>query len=112
MLLTSAVMSISRLLKHTSIANMDTRVKRDQELEGLSSLGYYERLTQFARGSTRLCVENSVTVIDFRSLYAINVHHLQRQLAQEIRALQDTVTSERQLSTFQELLEQYSTSDI
>ena len=84
--------------------------ERDKELEGLASLGYLERLTHFARGSTRHRVKDSITVVDFRPLYAITVHHLQKQLAQEIHLLTKEEITDLQLTRIEELVKRYSNS--
>jgi hypothetical protein len=55
---------------------IDTKKARDEELEGLAAFQYHTRLTQFIRGATRHWVKGSTTVIDFRPLYAITIHHL------------------------------------
>ncbi|KAJ9616435.1 hypothetical protein H2200_000153 [Cladophialophora chaetospira] len=73
----------------TEPIHMDTG--RDSELDGLASLQYHERMTRFARGATRHWVKNT-TVIDFRPLYAVSIHHQQRQILQEMNAFFKTNT--------------------
>jgi hypothetical protein len=87
---------------------MDQRRERDKELDGLGSLNYHERLTEFIRGSTRHPVKNSITVVDFRPLYAVTVHHLQRKLAQEIRLILSEPVTDSQLEGISKLLQEYS----
>lgn len=87
---------------------IEIRKERDQELEGLASLTYHQRMTAFARNSTRHWVKDSGTVIDFRPLYAINIHNLQRHLAEEIHLLLEDEISDTQLENIRILLEQYS----
>lgn len=85
-----------------------SRERRDEELDGLSLLDYHERITLFARGSTRHWVNDSITVVDFRPLYAITIHHLQRQLAQEIQHISKGEVTDEQLENIRKLLVQYS----
>lgn len=86
------------------------RKERDKELDGLASLPYHERITEFARNSTRHWVKNRNTVIDFRPLYAITIHHLQGQLAKEIQTFSATEMTDEQLEKIRVLLQQYSKS--
>ncbi|KAH6665937.1 hypothetical protein B0J14DRAFT_203391 [Halenospora varia] len=93
----------------------DLRKQTDTELEGLAALPYRERLAEFVRGSTRHWVDDSITVVDFRPLYAIAIHNLQHQLAQQIQVIQkheeigDKLTDE-QLETIQKLVKEYTNS--
>lgn len=104
--------SLAKLAPH--IQRQDTakrvciRKERDKELDGLASLPYYERITEFARNSTRHWVKGCNTVIDFRPLYAVTIHHLQRQLAQEIQVFSTTHMTDEQLGRIRALLKQYS----
>lgn len=86
-----------------------TGARQDIELDGLASLEYHERLTRFARGAVRHWVKN-MTVIDFRPLYAVSIHHQQRQLLQEISTFFQNNMTDEQLDRIRELLEQYSNS--
>ena len=102
------------LVKPFQIQRQDTtkrvgvRRERDKELDGLASLTYHERITQFARNSTRHWVKESTTVIDFRPLYAVTVHHLQSQLVNEIQVLNEKEVTDSQLEHVRKLLKQYS----
>jgi hypothetical protein len=82
----------------------------DKLLEGLASLPYLERLTCFIRGSTRHSVTGGVTVVDFRPLYSVTIHHLQRQLAEEIQKLTNADLTTPQLDRIRETLHKYSTA--
>jgi hypothetical protein len=84
------------------------RKERDKELDGLASLPYHERITEFARNSTRHWVKDCNTVIDFRPLYAVTIHQLQRQLAQEIQIFSATDMTNEQLEKIRVLIQQYS----
>jgi hypothetical protein len=100
----------SKLQRQTTAKRIDIRRERDEELDGLASLTYHQRMTEFARNSTRHWVKDSNTVIDFRPLYAITIHHLQRRIAQEIRLLNEKEVTDSQLENIQKLLKQYSNS--
>ncbi|KAH7020516.1 hypothetical protein EDB80DRAFT_882552 [Ilyonectria destructans] len=82
--------------------------QEDELLEGLASLPYLERLTSFIRGSTRHCVTGGVTVVDFRPLYSVTIHHLQRQLAEEIQKIGDAELTTQQLEEIRETLHKYT----
>ena len=84
------------------------RKERDKELDGLASLSYHERITEFARNSTRHWVKDCNTVIDFRPLYAVTIHQLQRQLVQEIQIFSATDMTDEQLEKIRVLIQQYS----
>ena len=84
------------------------REREDGHLTTLVSLPYFERITQFIRGSTRH-VSHGITVLDFRPLYAIRIHHIQRQLAKEIRDISQRDITDGQFETIRQLLERYST---
>ncbi|KAK8091248.1 hypothetical protein PG994_000753 [Apiospora phragmitis] len=80
----------------------------DHHLDGLSVLPYFERLTHFVRGSTRHWVAGGVTVVDFRPLYTITIHHMQSQLARWIsQAEKEEVTGE-QLEQLKGMLHSYT----
>ncbi|KIW78370.1 hypothetical protein Z517_08205 [Fonsecaea pedrosoi CBS 271.37] len=81
--------------------------EQDIELNGLASLEYHERLTRFARGAVRHWVKNT-TVIDFRPLYAVSIHHQQRQLLQEISTFFRSNMTDEQLDRIGILLGQYT----
>ena len=87
---------------------MHDRHARDRELDGLASLDYHARLAEFIKGSTRHAVRNDTTVVDFRPLYAVTIHHLQRQLAEQIRDVEAEGVSEEGLARMRSLLEEYS----
>jgi hypothetical protein len=97
-----------RLLRQDVSERIDKRNARDGELEDLASLPYYERITQFARGSTRHWVEDSTTVVDFRPLYALTMHNIQRQLLQEMHIFSAANLTDEQLERIRNLLERYS----
>lgn len=101
---------LARIQRQDTAKRVEIRRERDAELDGLASLAYHERMTEFARQSTRHWVKGSNTVLDFRPLYAITLHHLQRQLAREIHLLSEKDMTDTQLEKIQELLKQYSKS--
>jgi hypothetical protein len=101
-------MSLFQRRRQNTSERIETRENRDEELDGLAALNYHERLTHFVRGSTRHSVKGSITVVDFRPLYAITVHHFQRQIAQEIQLFLTETTTDGQLSRLRHLLEGYS----
>jgi hypothetical protein len=105
-LLTNFIPAFAR--PESNVCVEDRRVK-DQDLAGLASLDYYERLTKFCRDSTRHWVEESTTVVDYRPLFAATIHHLQRELAQEIQNFSKITITDEQLHHIRQLLEQYST---
>ena len=80
------------------------------ELNGLAAMTYHERISEFGRKSTRHWVNEDYcnTIIDFRPLYAITIHHLQRQLVEGIRVLEDEDLTDQQLGNTRKLLKQYS----
>jgi hypothetical protein len=82
--------------------------ERDNLLDGLALLPYFERLTHFIRGSTRHLVAGGVTVVDFRPLYTVTVHHLQRQLAEEIQKIEKANITGQQLEDIRGTLHKYS----
>jgi hypothetical protein len=82
--------------------------KKNDELDTLMSRNYHERVTQFIRGSTRHRSQG-ITVLDFRPLYAITIHHIQRQLAKEIRDISNSRVTDNQLEIIRQLIEKYST---
>jgi hypothetical protein len=82
---------------------------RDAFLEGLVDLSYHERLTCFLRGAARHWVAGGISVIDFRPLYTVTLHNLQRQLAEEIQQIEGENVTEEQLSRIRETLHKYST---
>lgn len=84
------------------------RDREDELFEGLASLPYFERLTRFIRGSTRHSVAGGVTVVDFRPLYSVTIHHLQRQLAEEIQKLTGADLTAQQLDKIRDTLHKYS----
>jgi hypothetical protein len=90
--------------------NNERGEERDNLLDGLASLPYYERLTRFIRGSIRHLVAGGVTVIDFRPLYTVTVHHLQRQLAEEIQKIEKADVEGQQLEHIRDTLHKYSKS--
>lgn len=100
--------SFPRMKRQDTAKRVETPRTRDKELEGLASLEYYERLTKFARDSTRHWVKGSTTVIDFRPLFAVTIHHLQRQLAQEMQIFSRDKMTDEQLERIGKLLSQYS----
>jgi hypothetical protein len=88
--------------------NNEEDEERDNLLDGLALLPYYERLTRFIRGSTRHLVADGVTVVDFRPLYTVTVHHLQRQLAEEIQKIDKEDITGKHLEDIRETLHNYS----
>lgn len=110
MVLVHIFTSIARFLNRWGSVEeeIDLRKARDEELCQLETLPYHERLTEFVRGSTRHCVGNNITILDFRPLYAMNIHHLQRRLAKEISHLLNSTTCDIQLERLRITLRQYS----
>ncbi|KAI1421812.1 hypothetical protein F5Y12DRAFT_787237 [Xylaria sp. FL1777] len=85
-------------------------IEGDNVLEGLALLPYYERLTRFIRGSTKHWVAGGVTIVDFRPLYAVTIHHLQHQLASELATIEHTIATEDQLESIRDILHKYTNS--
>lgn len=81
---------------------------RDEQLEGLASLPYHTRISHFVRGSTRHWVTGDITVVDFRPLYAVTVHELQRRLAEEIQKVGTKDVTDQQLEYIRDTLHKYS----
>ena len=80
----------------------------DNKLDSLVSLDYHERITQFIRGSTRH-LSQGITVLDSRPLYSVAIHHIQRQLAKEIRDISNSHVTDDQLEVICQLIEKNST---
>lgn len=91
------------------LESLKETMKQEHPLEGLSVLPYLERVTHFIRGSTRHRVPGGVTVVDFRPLYAVTIHHIQSWLARCIADVEKEEITEQQLERIRELLRQYST---
>ncbi|KAK6954741.1 hypothetical protein Daesc_004710 [Daldinia eschscholtzii] len=96
------------MTEHEATIQSTSKGKRDIELNGLASLGYHSRLTQFLRGASRHGIKGVTTVIDFRPLYAVNVHNLQKQLVQEIKDIIERDITDRQLEVIRRLLDRYT----
>ncbi|KAI1120766.1 hypothetical protein F5Y10DRAFT_289314 [Nemania abortiva] len=90
----------------------DTRKgnEEDDVLEGLALLPYHERLTKFIRGSTKHWASGDVTIVDFRPLYAVTVHHLQHRLATELAKIEETIVTDGQLESIRDILHKYTNS--
>lgn len=87
----------------------DDSVRNDRDiLEGLASLPFHQRMSHFARGSTRHWVAGGITVVDFRPLYTIAIHDLQRQLAGEIQKIETEDVTDGQLEHIRETLHKYT----
>ncbi|KAI1739584.1 hypothetical protein F4680DRAFT_139836 [Xylaria scruposa] len=82
-------------------------VEKDNELDSLVSLNYYERITQFIRGSTRHSSEG-ITVLDFRPLYAVAIHHIQRQLAKQVHDISNHHVTDSQLDVICQITRKYT----
>ena len=82
--------------------------KRTDVLNGIADLPYHERITRFLRGSTMHWVKGGVTVVDFRPLYTVTLHDLQRQLVAEIHRAKHENVTDVQLKSIREILHQYS----
>ncbi|KAI0855224.1 hypothetical protein F4860DRAFT_521896 [Xylaria cubensis] len=82
-------------------------IEEDSVLEGLALLPYHERLTKFIRGSTKHWVADGVTIVDFRPLYAVTIHHLQHRLAAELAKVEKTVATDEQLESIRDILHKY-----
>ena len=65
-------------------------------------------MSHFARGSTRHWVAGGITVVDFRPLYTIAIHSLQRQLASEIQKIETEDVTDNQLERIRETLHRYT----
>lgn len=83
-------------------------IEGDNVLDGLALLPYHERLTRFIRGSTKHWVAGGVTIVDFRPLYAVTIHHLQHQLASELSKIEKTIVTDEQLERIRNILHKYS----
>ncbi|TRX89299.1 hypothetical protein FHL15_009736 [Xylaria flabelliformis] len=83
-------------------------IEEDSVLEGLAALPYHERLTKFISGSTKHWVADGVTIVDFRPLYAVTIHHLQHRLAAELAKIEKTVATDEQLESIRDILHKYS----
>ncbi|KAL1794567.1 hypothetical protein ACET3X_006383 [Alternaria dauci] len=81
---------------------------RDKCLDGLAELPYHERLTRFLRGAAKHSVAGGISVIDFRPLYTVTLHDLQRQLAQEIQKVEGENVTDEQLSRMRRTLHEYT----
>ena len=88
--------------------NNEKDEERDNLLDGLALLPYFERLTRFIRGSTRHLVAGGVTVVDFRPLYTVTLHDLQHQLAEKIQKIEKADVAGQQLEDIRETLHKYS----
>ncbi|KAI1275575.1 hypothetical protein F5Y07DRAFT_369703 [Xylaria sp. FL0933] len=86
------------------------QIEEDNVLEGLAALPYHERLTRFIRGSTKHWVSGGVTIIDFRPLYAVTIHHLQYQLATELAKIEKDIVTGEQLESIRDILHKYTSS--
>ena len=84
------------------------QIEEDNVLEGLAALPYHERLTRFIRGSTKHWVSGGVTIVDFRPLYAVTIHHLQCQLATELAKIEQDIVTDAQLERIRDILHKYS----
>lgn len=83
----------------------------DGLLEGLASLPYHERMTRFIRGSSRHWVPSGITVVDFRPLYAVSIHHLQQQLATQIEQADAETITDEWLTRTRGIIREYSTGN-
>lgn len=83
---------------------------RNDFLDGLAKLPYHERLTRFLRGAARHWVAGGISIVDFRPLYTVTLHNLQRQLAGEIQKIEKENVTDDQLDRISETLQEYSTS--
>ncbi|KAF2728102.1 hypothetical protein EJ04DRAFT_556965 [Polyplosphaeria fusca] len=70
---------------------------RNDFLNGLAKLPYHERITRFLRGAARHWVAGGISVVDFRPLYSVTLHDLQRQLAGEIQKIEGESVTDDQL---------------
>jgi len=77
-------------------------------LGGLASLPFHKRMSHFARGSTRHWVTGGITVVDFRPLYTIAIHDLQRRLTREIQSIETEDVTDEQLEHIRETLHKYT----
>ena len=77
-------------------------------LEGLAALPFHKRMSHFARGSTRHWAAGDITVVDFRPLYTIAIHDLQRRLAREIQKIETEDVTDQQLENIRGTLHSYS----
>jgi hypothetical protein len=53
-----------------------------------------------------------ISVIDFRPLYTVTLHDMQRRLAQEIQKIEGENVTDEQLSRMRGTLHEYSTSSL
>ncbi|GAW23366.1 hypothetical protein ANO14919_129240 [Xylariales sp. No.14919] len=91
-------------------SGQDTHGENEEEnvLEGLASLPYHERLTKFIRGSSKHWVAGGVTIIDFRPLYTVTIHHLQHRLATELATIEKAIATDEQLEIVRDTLHKYT----
>ncbi|KAH7305852.1 hypothetical protein B0I35DRAFT_443385 [Stachybotrys elegans] len=87
---------------------LDGEKERDKALDGLASLPYLERLSCFIRGSTKHWVAGGVSVLDFRPLFSVTIHHLQRQLAEAIQEIDKTDLSNERLCEIGNTVHRYT----
>jgi hypothetical protein len=95
------------------INTSDSKLKSSNRgcfLDGLTALPYHERISCFLRGSARHRVAGGVSVLDFRPLYAVTLHDLQRKLAGIIREVEREDLTKKQLTGTRATLHEYSTS--
>lgn len=98
----------SPIVSPTGRAEPSHAQSRDEQLEGLAALPYHTRMSHFVRGSTRHRVAGDITVLDFRPLYTVAVHDLQRRLATEIQKIGKSDVTDQQLEDIGDTLHKYS----
>ncbi|KAI1176226.1 hypothetical protein F4777DRAFT_284005 [Nemania sp. FL0916] len=91
-----------------SVQDANRAIEEDNVLEGLALLPYHERLTKFIRGSTKHWAAGGVTIVDFRPLYAVTIHHFQHRLATELAQLEKNIATDEQLESIGDLLHEYT----
>jgi hypothetical protein len=81
------------------------------DLDGLTRMEYMKRLAHFIAESTVYSKDGKVTSLDFRPIFAANIHHLQHSLGNEVRLIRHTrTTSQDQMQRLQKLVRDYSES--
>ncbi|KAI2462982.1 hypothetical protein F4781DRAFT_152763 [Annulohypoxylon bovei var. microspora] len=101
------MLSLQFLFRGVNEGNRNNAI-RGEVLEGLGLLPYHERLSRFIRGSIKHWVKGGVTVVDFRPFYTVTIHHLQRQLTEQIRRIEKTNITDSQLEDIRNILRKYT----
>jgi len=104
--------SLEQLLNGKSGLN-DACIEQAGELDGLADMKYMERLAHYIDKTSVYSPDSKIdlTALDFRPVYAANIHHLQYCIGKEISRVREThMTSHNQLQQLQKLIKDYSES--